>query len=452
MFWWLCLLVPAPLGLAWSFRSGRGGRWGFPLAGGGTLAGVLILAVHGMPPALGPLRLDALSVLFLLPVGVAGTLAAALADLGRRERSLAALLLSCLVLAAASDDLVLLWAALETAALSFALLVDRCRTPASLEAAWKSVLLLGAAGLVSLLSLGFLLAGAGGTSPDWSILSRVPLDSAPAAAAFLLALVGFGAKLGLFPLHPWLPAAYRQAPLSAVLLSAADLDLALYALIRYAWLLRPSLGPLVTHALLLAGLATALAGALFLSGTRDLRGLLAYATMESMGVALAGIGSGTGWGAAGGLLLVLGFALAKPLLFLAADAMSAPDAAPSDPPPGSGRRGALLLLGGGLAVLGFPPFLGFFGDLGVAGGLFRASPTAAGVFLVAWCCLLAAFLRRLTGIFGPASRPGSWGPWRRGEVLAAAAAVALLGVSLHLPLALGLLIRKGAALLALGRG
>ena len=128
-----------------------------------------------------------------------------------------------------------------------------------------------------------------------------------------------------------------------------------------AWSFRPGRGG--RWGFPLAGGGT-LAGVLFLSGTRDLHGLLAYATMESMGVALAGIGSVTWWGAAGGLLLVLGFALAKPMLFLAADAMSAPDTAPSDPPPGSGRRDARLLLGGGLAVFGFPPLLGFFGDLG----------------------------------------------------------------------------------------
>ena len=83
----------------------------------------------------------------------------------------------------------------------------------------------------------------------------------------------------------------------------------------------------------------------------------------------------------------------------------------------------------------------------MAGGLFRASPAAAGVFLVAWCCLLAAFLRRLIGIFGPAYRSESWGPWRRRKLLAAAAAVVLLRVSLHLPFPLDHLIRKGAALL-----
>ncbi len=404
----LILGVPT-LGLVLTFGGPRFERAGFLLAGWGLALTAGLTAASGwLPTSFGPLRLDPLSLLFLLLAGVLAGIAA-LASSARREGSwysrLSAFLVLGLTLAGTSNNLVLLWAGLEAAGLAFVLLVDTRRVKASLEAAWKTALLTAGGSLSSLLALGFLVAASPRPSASWTYLAAHAHQLQPGllAVALALALAGFGAKLGLFPFHPWLTAAYTQAPAPAVLLSAGEIALGLYALTRYVLLIHPVLGSVAGHLLLAAGLLSVAAGAAGLATSRDVRQLLAYSTVEVVGWAVAGLGSGNFLGLAGALILILFYSLAKAALFLSAEGLAGDGELPLSSLNGLlARRPALpavFLLVGGLAALGLPPFPTFFGELGILAGVFRESPPAAALLLAASLVAFIAYLRCLTRLF-----------------------------------------------------
>jgi hydrogenase-4 component F len=258
-----------------------------------------------------------------------------------------------------------------------------------------------------------------------------------------LVLLGFGTKAGLAPMHAWLPDAHSQAPAPvSALMSGVLLSVAFYAILRYKPIFDAVLGPGHVRTLLfVAALASLALAALLLIGQRDYKRLLAYSSVEHMGLIALGTAIGGRLALAAVLLHILGHGLAKAVAFCAAGQVqhrvgspliSAVSGAVATAPATAGLFGLAVV-----ALLGLPPFALFASELGMA----RAGFTAGyGVFVAAAFLLVlvafAAIVRHGTGmLLGPAAadrdrstvdstappyRPGlSWVPLAIGLLAAA---------------------------------
>lgn len=247
---------------------------------------------------------------------------------------------------------------------------------------------------------------------DWNL--EGPLDShhALAAGIFLLAFVGFGIKAGIMPMHVWLPGAHANAPshVSAVM-SGALIKMGIYGLVRITSLFpRP---PTWWGGLVLAfGVASGVLGVAFAIGQHDIKRLLAYHSVENIGIICIGIGlallgRATGrpelvvLGLGGGLLHVWNHGLFKGLLFLAAGSViHATGTREIDKLGGLLKpmpRTGLAFLVGATAISGLPPLNGFISELLIYVGLFRATTIWAGSLWMA-SALSAAGLALVGGL------------------------------------------------------
>jgi len=354
------------------------------------------------------------------------------------------------------DNLGLVWVAIEATTIVSALLVGFARTPAAIEAAWK-YLILGSVGIGFAL-LGTLLAYAssiellGETSDalDWTRLMAVApgLDPGLVRLAFIFALVGYGTKTGLAPFHTWLPDAHSQAPSPvSALLSGATLTLSLYALARFHLVATGTLGPGFSSTSLVVFGVLSLAVALpFIVAQGDLKRLLAYSSIEHMGLGAMALGFG-GPIALGGLVLhLLAHGLTKASLFIAGGGLVER---------GRSRRIARLsgsltqdpvdgraFLGGALLLSGLPPSALFVSEIAILFGGFSAGwsvPAAIAAVLLALA--VAGFLFHAGRVsFGvprirSTDRPA---PLRAIVLGAPLAAVVVLGVWTPQPLAVAI--------------
>src|SRR5579883_3425983 len=288
---------------------------------------------------------DALSALSLLIIAFVGTTAALysvgymrenMKELGgeygaglrevRRYYLLFNLFLFAMLVVPLSNNLGVLWIAIEGTTLASLFLVSFYRTPEALEAAWKYVIV-GSVG-IALALFGTILAYYSavqvlGPTYDlaWSVLPPVAARLNPGVMrlAFIFIVVGFGTKAGLAPMHTWLPDAHSEAPSPiSALLSGVLLNTAMYGILRYYALATPSLGRAYPDALLLGfGLLSLLIAALFILRQDDIKRLLAYSSVEHMGIVAVGIAFGGALGMSGALLQMVGHALAKSLMFFA---------------------------------------------------------------------------------------------------------------------------------------
>ncbi len=225
------------------------------------------------------------------------------------------------------NDFAMLWIAVELTTIVSALLVALDRTDAALEAAWKYVLIASAGLGIALLAV-ILLYAAGTAQLGSDFLPRFSsyLDAAgslppgPVKVAFLFAAIGFGTKAGFVPVHTWLPDAHSEAPTPvSALLSGALLCSAFYAILRFYQVAAAVDGSsFPRHVLLVLGAASLALAALFVLSQRNYKRLLAYSSIEHMGVIALGVGFGTPLAVAGALLHVLNHAAAKGLAFFGA--------------------------------------------------------------------------------------------------------------------------------------
>src|ERR1700694_4845830 len=201
-----------------------------------------------------------------------------------------------------SNNVGVLWVALEGATLTTVLLVSLYRTPASLEAAWKYFILcsVGIAqalfGTILLYFAAEKVLGPGGTSLLWTHLYEVrhELETTLLSHACVFLLVGYGPKVGLVPLHNWLPDAHAEGPtpISAVL-SGLLLNVALYAVVRCKVLADGALDSRFASNLMMGfGLLSVVVGAFFLSRQRDAKRMFAYSSIEHMGLMTFAFGMG----------------------------------------------------------------------------------------------------------------------------------------------------------------
>jgi hydrogenase-4 component F len=281
----------------------------------------------------------------------------------------AALFLLSMSAAVASNDLGYLWISMEATTLASAPLVAWHRDKASVEAAWKYLIICSVGIGFAFFGTALLYSASQGVIPPDGSLSLTILrahaqDLPPAQLrlAFLFILLGYGTKAGLFPLHNWLPDAHSEAPAPAsAMLSGAMLNCALLPLWRCSGLLEAAgAGSFLRITLWPMGVLTVVAASLFLLRQQDLKRLLAYSSMENVGMMTLAIavGSSNGFG-----LQAINHSLVKVALFLLAGNLLAQ----YDTKRIRSLRGVLqatplqgaLLLCGALAVVGTPPFGSF---------------------------------------------------------------------------------------------
>ena len=335
--------------------------------------GLLPLSLH---QAYGPFRLDEVGAFFLaltdliyaLTAWAAGAYFARHHGEAWRFYAAGSLFLFALHGAYLSYNLGFLWIFVEGSTLASALLVYHKGGARALEATWK-YLLLGSVGIaLGLLGVILVYALLGGETLDWLEAKRRLSELQPAELklAFAFLLIGFGTKVGLFPMQAWLPDAHAEAPGPAsTLLSGTLLNVAFYALLRYAALMEAAgLGELSRGFFLSFGLLTLLASALFLFGQTQYKRLLAYSSMEHMGLAVFALGLGAPWLA---LFHLTVHSLAKSAAFLSTSALLAA-AHEHEIKKVGGLTGSWPALGWAwvlslLALGGLPPFGLFFAEL-----------------------------------------------------------------------------------------
>lgn len=380
----------------------------------------------------------------------------------RRYYQLVLLFLFTMYLVAEANNLGVLWIGLEGTTLVSALLVGYYQTRRAQEASWK-YLILCSVGLAFALFGTLLLyvaavhaLGAGNADLNWTTLSASgsKLDPGLVRLALVFLFVGYGTKAGLAPLHTWLPDAHSEAPTPvSALLSGALLNCAMYALIRiYAITLRIPGFTWTQWFFLIFGLLSVFLAAFFLYVQRDIKRLLAYSSVENMGIIALGLSFGGAVGLFGSLFHLLNHAVTKAAMFLTGGNLAlaartkdleeihgALVAAPG--------TGALLLLGG-LALAGVPPFSMFSSEfLILTAGFAQGDGIAAGLLLVALALAFAALLLHLTRMllgvpkqpFAPGARRAVAASFGLGVVVAVA-----LGLGLVLPTPLAQLLHGAA--------
>jgi hydrogenase-4 component F len=225
------------------------------------------------------------------------------------------------------NGLALLWIAVEITTVVSALLVALDNTEGATEAAWKYVLIASSGLGIGLLATIFMYyAGAQVLGQSYD-LAFDPLISAasqspqtPVRLAFVLAVVGYGTKVGFFPVHTWLPDAHAEAPTPvSALLSGSLLAVSFYAILRYYQISVAALGPRFPQMVLLVfGVLSLLLAALYLLEQSDIKRLLAYSSVEHMGILAIGMSFGAPIALSGVLLHVLAHAAAKGNAFMGA--------------------------------------------------------------------------------------------------------------------------------------
>jgi hydrogenase-4 component F len=379
------------------------------------------------------LRADALSawmVLLISVVSLATSLYAVsyfrrdLADAVVNERRyrefyvLTPLFAAGMLLVVLANNLGVMWIAVEGTALSSVLLVALYNRKTSLEAAWKYVML-GSLGLVlALFGTIFTYAAAigktGGEMPsfNWSrLLAMAPqLDHHLMTLAFILVMVGYGTKAGLAPMHTWLPDAHSEAPSpTSAMLSGVSLKIALYALLRFHILTTACLGSGFSRNLLLGfGLFSMLLAGPFILVQTNLKRMLAYSSLEHVGLICVAVGINAPLTVFGALLHMGYHALTKPVLFFAAGNVHQHYHTLDFRRLGGGLVRTMpvtaLLLGlAAVAVSGLPPFGLFVSELTIiVGGFTSHFALVSVVMLAALIIVFCGVLNKLAGLLlGP---------------------------------------------------
>jgi hydrogenase-4 component F len=301
--------------------------------------------------------------------------------------------LALLSLVTFSRQLELMWVAIEATSLVCAPLIYFNHNHRSIEAAWKFLLICSVGIALALLGSFFLgyssLVGGGPTTLMMDDLTRsAGLLSKPwLHAAFAALLVGYGTKMGLAPLHTWLPDAHSESPaLVSALLSGALLNCAVLAVLRVTKILHAAGdGAFADRALLGLGLLSIAFGAVFMARQKDFKRMLAYSSVEHMGILALGVSFG-GIGIFGSLLHLVNNALTKGMLFLVSgNIYSAYHSKSRDEVSGAIRRlpvSGPLFLAGFIAITGSPPFGPFVSEFTILRASFENHQyVVGGIFL-----------------------------------------------------------------------
>jgi len=344
-----------------------------------------------------------------------------------------------MLLALTTNNLGILWVAMEAATLTTVLLVSVYRTAASLEAAWKYFILCGVGiaqalfGTVLLYMAAEKVLGAEGATLLWTSLDAIKtqLDPSIVTLAFAFLFIGYGAKVGMVPLHSWLPDAHAEGPtpVSAVL-SGLLLNVAMYAVLRCKVLTDGALqGPLAGQLMMGFGLLSVVVAAFFISRQKDVKRMFSYSSIEHMGLITFAFGMGGPIANFAGLLHMTVHSLVKSAIFFTVG--HATQKAGSQIM--SEIRGLIKvnptvgwgLMLGCMAILGMPPFGVFASEFLILTTAMREQAWATPFLFLALGVAFASMLFRvLPMVFGETTlKPLAHAP-------------ALLPVFIHLALAL----------------
>lgn len=462
----ICLVVPPWLMRSVTVVAG--------LAAFGLSAALVPAVGHADVTAGGYLRIDALSLVFLLATGFLYA-AVAVYSVGYVEGEHAGpsehhhprflyvglnLFGASLLAAPMVNGLALLWIAVEITTVVSALLVAIDVSDTATEAAWKYLLIASLGlGIALLATIVMYYAGAHIFGSSFDLAFR-PLISAghrlgrtPVRLAFVLAVLGFGTKVGLVPVHTWLPDAHAEAPTPvSALLSGALLAISFYAVLRYYQIAIATLGPNYPRQVLLAfGLVSLLLAALSILDQRDIKRLFAYSSIEHMGILAIGMSFASPLAIFGVLLHVIAHAAAKGNAFMGAGVIVRKFRTKEL----AAVRGVLnvlpwsgpLLLASVLALSASPPFALFRSEFAIVAGGFSGggnAPAAVLVVLVtvAFVGLTWAVTKSLAqpasprgpGTDSASSHRGEPSWWLVVPVVAGLAVLVLLGIYIPQPL------------------
>ncbi|GMV54220.1 MAG: hydrogenase HycQ [Betaproteobacteria bacterium] len=314
-----------------------------------------------------------------------------------------------MLLALMTNNMGILWVAMEAATLTTVLLVSVYRTAASLEAAWKYFILCGVGiaqalfGTVLLYMAAERVIGSEGGALLWTNLDTVKdqLDPNIITLAFAFLFIGYGTKVGLVPLHNWLPDAHAEGPtpVSAVL-SGLLLNVALYAVLRCKVLTDGALGyPLAGRMMIGFGLVSVVAAAFFLTRQKDVKRMFAYSSIEHMGLMTFAFGLGGPIANFAGLLHMTVHSLVKSAIFFTVGhAAQKAGTQLMDEIRGLIKVNPTVAWGmmlGSLAILGMPPFGVFASEFLIITTAMREQPWATPFLLIALGVAFASVFGRV---------------------------------------------------------
>jgi len=318
-----------------------------------------------------------------------------------------------MLLALTVDNLGIMWVAVEGATLATVLLVSLYRTPESIEAAWKYFILCGVGIAMALFGTVLIYFAAQHVLSDvtqglsWTVLYGVAAQLNPTVMkiAFIFVLVGYGTKVGLVPLHNWLPDAHSEGPtpVSAVL-SGLLLNIALYAIVRLKMLADAPLeaaGSLVMpgHVMMAFGIVSLIVSSLFLHRQKDIKRMFSYSSIEHMGLMTLGFGIGGPLATFAALLHMLVHSLTKSAIFITVGHAAHIAGTQSM----AHIRGLIRtqpvvgwsLLIGVAAIAGFPPFGIFTSEFLLLSATLHSYPWLAGFLLAGLAIAFAGLFRNL---------------------------------------------------------
>jgi len=320
------------------------------------------------------------------------------------------LFLSTMTMVTLSDHIMVMWIAIEATTLASAPLIYTYRTAAALEATWKYVLICSVG--IAMALLGSVLVtlsmdiGNVNAPLSFSSLTQVAaqLDPVWLKAGFVFILVGYGTKMGLAPMHTWLPDAHSEAPspasalLSGVLLNCAYLGIFKTNKIMHA----AGLGDFSGAILIAFGLMSILAAATFILKQNEYKRMLAYSSIENMGIIAVGTGIG-GIGVYGAVICMIHHSLIKSSLFLSSGNIllgygdkfikNTGDMVSRMP------KTFIAFFGAFAGISGFPPFGIFIGELMIIVAAFRSGHyVTAGIFILTLCVIFAGFANQIMKI------------------------------------------------------
>lgn len=404
----------------------------------------------------------------------------------RRYYALFHLFIFTMLLVIVSNNLALMWIAIEATTIVSAVLIGLGfrKRELAIEAAWKYIILCTVGIIFALLGTfityyaATAVAGTEGVL-NWTSLKVIAgsLNPSTMKLAFVFVLVGYGTKAGLAPLHNWLPDAHSQAPSPiSALLSGILLNTAFYGIIRFVSIVAPSTGTEFTgNLLMIFGMISIVISSIFILVQHNYKRLLAYSSIEHMGIISLGVGIGGPVGMYGALLHILNHALSKPLMFFTSGKIQAAYGSTRIENV-SGVLSSMPLLGtlsfiGALSLAGTPPFNIFISEFTVIkAGVDKGEWLAVAVFLlsvvVVFYGIIAAFGRmlfdggqRIAGSDqGPVvSRPGRSaegstvpGLLSNGTMIFMAVLIIMLG--LHIPEVIDSAIRAAILIIGVGMG
>lgn len=377
---------------------------------------------NGGPVFANMLSYDALAAWFVLIISVLGMLALSFSVSYLRRESevhgtafskdrqyfaLFHLFLFTMFVAAGANNVLLLWIAVEATTLTSAFLVNFFDRAAAIEAAWKYMIINTVALLLGLFGV-FLFIGAVQQAElsfalDWaSIAIAAPLlDVMLIKIAFVFMVIGYGTKAGLAPLHNWLPDAHSQAPSPvSALLSGALLNIALLALLRFKAIVDVTAGAAFSQTILVAfGVISIVVASALILTQKHYKRLLAYSSVEHMGIIAIGFALG-GVAAVAALLHALYHSLAKAMLFLSSgNILLRYQVTEIHKVKGLLRTlpfTGFFFFAGLLAVAGVPPFGTFLTEFAIFSSLFAIHPYLTIAALLALAIAFVGIMRHVS--------------------------------------------------------